>query len=141
MPDLGESGSEKAMADAEDTTKDKPTVMEVSAAAAAAPPTKKKDSSTTRSSTAWKKNVTFNLAHTHYQVIRDAISDLGYSVGKDSDKKCMVIWCELARDPFRHFPRILPCARLGFTIVVSGLDRSLLMVRLSQGITQCHPSR
>eukprot|EP00041_Stephanoeca_diplocostata_P033605 m.1115679 g.1115679 ORF g.1115679 m.1115679 type:complete len:971 (+) comp24371_c0_seq1:198-3110(+) len=40
----------------------------------------------------WKKNVTFNLAHTHYQVLRDVINDLGFSVAKDSDKQSLVIW-------------------------------------------------
>jgi hypothetical protein len=45
-----------------------------------------------RAAASWKRNVTFNLANTYYTVIRDVIANLGYTVGKDTDKKCMVIW-------------------------------------------------
>lgn len=54
--------------------------------------TPKGKASLAKRASSWKKNVTFNLANTYYTVIRDVIRDLGYTVGKDTDKKCMVIW-------------------------------------------------
>lgn len=40
----------------------------------------------------WKPRVTFNLSNTQQPLVREVISDLGFTVAKDADKNAMVIW-------------------------------------------------